>query len=77
MHDGVSELRKPPRRIEVDPDLILHVVASVIIAVDANDTTKVVRFHDFQNLERCCAVKDYSRTGVSFDMRPVRIPFRA
>lgn len=38
MHDGVSELRKPPRRIEVDADLILHVVASVIIALDANDT---------------------------------------
>ena len=34
--------------------------------VDANDTTKVVRFHDFQSLERCCAIKDYSRTGVSF-----------
>lgn len=34
--------------------------------VDTNDTTKLVRFHDFQNLERCCMVKDYSRTGVSF-----------
>ncbi len=34
--------------------------------VDSSDTTKVVRFHDFQDVERTCLVRDYSRTGVSF-----------
>jgi extracellular factor (EF) 3-hydroxypalmitic acid methyl ester biosynthesis protein len=34
--------------------------------VEANDTSKLVRFHDFQKTEHTCRVKDYSRTGVSF-----------
>jgi two-component system nitrogen regulation sensor histidine kinase GlnL len=31
---GVFRLRKQPRRVEIDPDLILNVVASVVIVVD-------------------------------------------
>jgi two-component system, NtrC family, nitrogen regulation sensor histidine kinase GlnL len=31
---GVFRLRKQPRRVDIDPDLILNVVASVVIAVD-------------------------------------------
>lgn len=34
--------------------------------VEPNDTSKVVRFHDFQKVEHTCRIKDYSRTGVSF-----------
>lgn len=30
------ELRKPPRHVAIDPDLILNVVASVVLAVDAD-----------------------------------------
>ncbi len=34
--------------------------------VEPSDTTKIVRFRDFQDTERVCPVRDYSRTGVSF-----------
>lgn len=34
--------------------------------VDASDISSDVRFHDFQNVEHTCQVKDYSRTGLSF-----------
>lgn len=34
--------------------------------VEANDTSKMVSFRDFQDTEHICRVKDYSRTGVSF-----------
>lgn len=34
--------------------------------VDASDISSDVRFHDFQNVEHICQVKDYSRTGLSF-----------
>jgi extracellular factor (EF) 3-hydroxypalmitic acid methyl ester biosynthesis protein len=35
-------------------------------SVDASDSSKTVRFYDFQKTEHICRVKDYSRTGVSF-----------
>ena len=33
---GMFELRKPPRRVEIDSDLILNVMQSVVLAVDAS-----------------------------------------
>ena len=33
---GVFELRKPPHKVEIDPDLILNVVASIVLAVDGD-----------------------------------------
>ncbi len=44
--------------------------------VDTNDTTKVVRFHDFQDVERTCLVKDYSRTGLSFMLEDGSLLFK-
>lgn len=35
-------------------------------SVEAGDSEKVVRFHDFQKIEHTCMLKDYSRTGLSF-----------
>jgi two-component system, NtrC family, nitrogen regulation sensor histidine kinase GlnL len=35
---GVFKLRKPSRRVEIDPDLILNAVASVVMTVDAEFT---------------------------------------
>ncbi|MBK8211005.1 MAG: two-component sensor histidine kinase [Rhodospirillales bacterium] len=34
---GVFNLRKPPRGEEIDPDLILNVVACVVLAIDAEE----------------------------------------
>jgi extracellular factor (EF) 3-hydroxypalmitic acid methyl ester biosynthesis protein len=35
-------------------------------SVEAGDSSKTVRFCDFQKTEHICRIKDYSRTGVSF-----------
>lgn len=36
--------------------------------VETDDTTKVVRFNDFQGVEQSCRVRNYSRTGLAFAM---------
>ncbi|MBK8175595.1 MAG: PAS domain-containing protein [Rhodospirillales bacterium] len=36
INKGVFKLRKPPRRPDIDPDLILNVMASVVVCVDAD-----------------------------------------
>ncbi|MCD6570215.1 MAG: PilZ domain-containing protein [Deltaproteobacteria bacterium] len=44
--------------------------------VESDDTTKVVRFHDFQDQEHTCQVTDYSRTGVAFIMEDGSLIFK-
>ena len=36
--------------------------------VETDDTTKIVRFNDFQGVEQSCRVRNYSRTGLAFAM---------
>lgn len=45
-------------------------------SVEPADTTKVVRFRDFQDEERICTVKDYSRSGVSFVLEDGSLLFK-
>lgn len=44
--------------------------------VEPSDTTKVVRFHDFQGKEHTCQIRDYSRTGLSFVMEEGSLIFK-
>jgi extracellular factor (EF) 3-hydroxypalmitic acid methyl ester biosynthesis protein len=43
---------------------------------DPKEPEKVVRFHDFQDIERTCQVRDFSRTGMSFLLEDGSLIFR-
>ncbi len=43
---------------------------------DTSTPDKTVRFHDFQGVERTCAVRDFSRTGLSFLLEDGSLMFR-
>jgi extracellular factor (EF) 3-hydroxypalmitic acid methyl ester biosynthesis protein len=43
---------------------------------DPREPEKIVRFHDFQEVERTCSVRDFSRTGMSFLLEDGSLIFR-
>jgi extracellular factor (EF) 3-hydroxypalmitic acid methyl ester biosynthesis protein len=43
---------------------------------DPKEPEKIVRFHDFQDIERTCQVRDFSRTGLSFLLEDGSLTFR-
>lgn len=44
--------------------------------VEPDDTTKTVRFHDFQDAVQVCSILDYSRTGISFILQDGSLLFK-
>ena len=45
-------------------------------ATPPHDTTKFVRFYDFQDIQRTCPVKEFSKTGLSFILEDGSLLFK-